>query len=124
MLKLFQVFERPSIVLVSKLDVPMWECRFVLDFQRPLQRLRWLGIRNARMGLTIAYGVPVLHLSETNGQLIATVCRRSPWFRVVTLLWRIYGGRSPGHKVLKASASEVGNDFSRHFAEDAQRGAT
>lgn len=61
---------------------------FLLDFYRPVEKIRWLGIKNRVFGPTIALLVPVVHVGEKAGAFVFGVSRGEPYFEDIPNLWR------------------------------------
>jgi hypothetical protein len=74
-LQLFGFHERPHDYAATKADVPLEDCVFLLDFSRPLEKLRWLGAHNKWVGITVGLFVPVVHQAEQSGGYVISVSR-------------------------------------------------
>jgi NTP pyrophosphatase (non-canonical NTP hydrolase) len=79
-LTLFGFQDRPHDIGVSKTCDAPGECVFLLDFSRPVEKIRWLGIRSRVFGPTVALPVPVVHLGEKAGTFVFGVSRGEPYF--------------------------------------------
>jgi hypothetical protein len=117
-LTLFGVNGYPHDVLVTKANVPLEQCAFLLDFTRPLEKLRWLGAYNRRVGVPVALLVPVVHLSEETGQFIVGVHRSDPYFKDIPKLWNKHRGHPRTRTIVAAEGLQLAADFAVHFPED------
>src|SRR5215475_7682865 len=63
-LTLFGSCARPHDFVVTKIGATVQECVFLLDFARPIERLRWLGVINRWLGVTVIVLVPVVHQGQ------------------------------------------------------------
>ena len=52
-LTLFGFRDRPHDFAATKVGAAVEECVFILDFARPLERIRWLGVTNRWLGVTV-----------------------------------------------------------------------
>lgn len=117
-LQLFGFHERPHDFAATKADLPLEECVFLLDFSRPLKRLRWLGIANEWLGITTGLFVPVMHQSEQSGGFVISVRRGDPYFVDIQRLWKEHRGLQRTLVVSPIDGLELVADFGRHFPED------
>ncbi len=117
-LQIFGFHEHPSDFAVTKLDVSLEECAFLLDFARPLVRIRWLGIINRWLGLTIALEVPIVHLGEKSGGYVIGVRRSDPYYPDIPKLWKKHAGSKRTISLPSVAGLEIVADFGMHFAED------
>src|SRR4051812_27348929 len=111
---------RPHDFAVTKSGCSLDECCFYLDFQRPLERLRWLGFSNKWIGFTTGLFVPVAHISERTGGFVISVRAGEPYFVDLPKLWKQHNGSMRTMVVERASGLEIVGQFGSHFAEDAQ----
>lgn len=58
-IQIFGFHGHPHDFAVTKANVTQEDCVFLLDFSRPLERLRWLGKYNTWVGITVGLFVPV-----------------------------------------------------------------
>lgn len=117
-LALFGFEDRPHDIGVSKTCGAPGECVFLLDFSRPLEKIRWFGLRNSVLGPTVALLVPVVHLSEKIGGFVFGVTRGERYFEDIPNLWRKHQASQhvlPGEP---ADGLQVVAEFGRHFPED------
>jgi hypothetical protein len=117
-LTLFGFQDRPHDIGVSKTCAAPGECVFLLDFSRPVEKIRWLGIRNRVFGPTVALLVPVVHVREMVGAFVFGVTRGEPYFADIPRLWR---KNQTGARVCSAEALDclqIVAEFGKHFPED------
>jgi hypothetical protein len=119
-LTLFGFHDRPHEFAVTKAGVALEDCAFLLDFSRPLERLRWLGITNRWLGVTVGLLVPVVHQAEEKGGFVISVHRGEPYFEDIPTLWRKHHGSARTIKAAPIGGLEVIADFGRHFPQDCQ----
>ncbi len=125
-LTVYGLRDYPNDFPVTKTDAALEDCSFVLDFSRPLQRFRWLGVVNKWIGSTIALGVPVVHVSEEKGAgFLISVRASDPWFKDLQKLWKKHYGSKYGSRRglisqvnLPLGGLEIIADFGRHFPDD------
>ncbi len=93
---------------------------FFLDFGRPLERLRWCGVWNRWVGITMSLAVPVRHQSEQVGQRKIAVDRGDPYIKELQRLWKERFPSSPAVRILlpTKSEAEVQADFELQFPQD------
>lgn len=116
-LTLYGFHEFPNDFAVTKIDAGLDDCSFLLDFSRPLQRSRWLGIVNRWVGPTISLGVPVVHHAEQEGSFVIYVGRSDPYFRDIQTLWKKHSGTKRRTVGASAGGLEIAADFGRHFPD-------
>lgn len=117
-LKLYGFHNRPHDVAVTKTDAPLEECMFLLDFTRPLERIRWLGVTNRSFGPTVGLLVPVVHQGEEKGGFVIGIHRGQPYFTDIPKLWHKHRGSVCTIKSKPMDELDIIADFSRHFPED------
>ena len=117
-IKIFTYPGFPSDIGITKIDVPPKECAFFLDFQRPLEKLRWFGVPNKWIGPAIFFLVPVAHASERSGRLVIGIKRNEPYFMDIQRLWREH--RSVVREMIVETEDDLRiiADFGTHFPED------
>jgi hypothetical protein len=112
---IFAFHDRPQDFAITRANVPVRECPFLLDFGRPLIRVKLLRVGPVRCLL-----VPVAHQGEHIGGYTIVVKRGEPHFEDIPTLWELYAARprtavaGPG-----AEGLEVLADFAKHFPTDA-----
>jgi hypothetical protein len=99
--------------MATKAGAAPRDCVFLLDFSRPLERRRWLGI-----GPTVGLLVPVVHRSEQSGGYVVGVARGEAYFVDIPKLWKRHAGSPRTLTAPPIDALEVVADFGRHFAAD------
>lgn len=121
-LQLFGFHGRPHDFAATKADVPLEECAFLLDFSRPLGRLRWLGFGklNRWVGVTVGLAVPVVHQAEQSGGYQISVPRGAPYFTDIPKLWKKHYGSSRSLVAEPIGGLNIIADFATHFPEDCQ----
>jgi len=120
-LQLFGFHEHPNDYAVTKIDVPLNECKFLLDFARPLRRIRWFGVFNSWVGPTLAWEVPVVHLTEQSGAFVIGVRRSDPYFFDLPRLWKEHSSAKRSLSLPPVGVLQIAADFGRHFADDCAR---
>src|SRR5215467_4491273 len=91
-LTLFGFCDRPHDFAATKVGANLEECVFLLDFARPLERIRWLGVTNRWLGVTVALLVPVVHQGQGKSEFVIRVHRGQPYFSGIPKLWRYHSG--------------------------------
>ena len=120
-LTLYGFHDRPHDVTATKIGADLADCVFLLDFSRPLRRVRWwLGIKNPWVGVTTGLIVPVVHQAEEQGGYIVGVYRSDPYFVDIPKLWKQHRGKRRTIRAEKIGGLEIIADFARHFPEDCQ----
>lgn len=119
-IQLFGFHDRPHDFAVAKAEVSLEECLFLLDFSRPLERLRWFGAYNKWVGITIGLSVPVVHLAQQSGGYVISVSRGEPYFIDIQKLWKKHYGSKRTLVATPIDALSVAVDFINHFPEDNQ----
>jgi hypothetical protein len=113
---------RPQDFAATKVDAPLEECAFLLDFSRPLRLSRWLGFWNRHIGIALFAAVSIVHRGEDEGGYAFGLWRSQPYFTDILKLWKQH---YPAKRVMvemeqRANGLQVIADFARHFPEDAQ----
>lgn len=117
-LSLFGFHEKPHDIGASKYSVTPDECVFLLDFSRPLERIRWFGVRNRLFGPTLALLVPVVHIGEKSGGFVFGLSRGQPYFEDIPKLWRDHRSASRALAGDAVDGLQIVADFGQHFPED------
>lgn len=117
-LTLYGFHDRPHDVAATKIGAAIEDCAFLLDFSRPLERVRWLGVKNRWVGLTLGLLVPVVHHGEDKGGYVIGVERGQPYFVDISKLWKEHRGMPRTIKSEKIDGLRVIADFGTHFPED------
>ena len=114
-LRLFKLEKYPARVAVSDVDTFVVGGAFFLDFSRPLELRRWLGV-----GPVIAALVPVIHEGERTGGYVVGLERGNPYFGDIRELWRQrHPAKAPEPEAL-ADGLKIVADFASQFPRDAQ----
>ena len=120
-LLLLQLGAYPDEIAATQVQTCRDGGAFFLDFSRPLQRLRWLGVWNTRVGYTMSLTVPVVHQGEHPGTRTIAVDRIDPYYRELQRLWQTrYPKVHPAPAMLVAQP-QVDADFAAQFPRE--RGA-
>ncbi len=119
-LTLFGFHDRPHDIVATKVGASLGECVFLLDFARPLERIRWLGVTNRWLGITVGLLVPVVHQGQDKSEFIIGVHRGQPYFTNIPKLWREHYGATRTIKSPPVGGLEIVADFGTHFPEDCQ----
>jgi hypothetical protein len=117
-LTLFGFRERPHDFAATKTGATLEECTFLLDFKRPLERIRWFVVRNRWVGITVGLHVPVVHLGEIDGGYVIRLKRGEPYFEAIPMLWNRHYGTARTTRSETVGPLEIVADFGRHFTED------
>lgn len=118
-LTLYGFHDRPHDFAATKAGASLDDCTFLLDFSRPLERIRWLGVTNRWLGVTVSLVVPVVHQAQEKGEYVVGVTRGQPYFADIPKLWKKHGGAPRTSKTEPIDGLQVIADFGRHFPEDA-----
>ena len=117
-LTLFGFQDRPQDFAVTKAGLPLEECAFLLDFTRPLEKLRWFGVTNRWLGFTTGLFVPVVHQSEEKGEFIVSLQHGHPYFADIPRLWQKHGGTTRTIRSEPVGGLEIVAAFAKHFPDD------
>ena len=119
-LLLLQLGAFPSEIAATKLDACVEGGAFFLDFSRPIERLRWFGAWNRRIGFTMSLIIPVVHQGEHKGRQTVIVDRGDPYFAELQRLWaQRYPATRSQPAASPATAARVAADFTTQFPADA-----
>lgn len=108
---LFELPGHPNEIAVSKIDSPVVDGAFFLDFSRPIETRR-------RFGFLVNLLVPVIHQGEQQGGYVIGVHRNDPRFSDVRALWK---ARYPSRKTPPAAPADgikIIADFATQFPND------
>lgn len=114
-LQLIRLESHPHEFAATKVGSVVPDGAFFLDFSRPLERQRWLGI-----GPTLGLFVPVVHQGEQTGGYVVSVRRGAAYFADIQKLWR---QRHPSARLvplMSADGLQIIADFAAQFPEDSQ----
>lgn len=117
-LQLFGFHGRSHDFAATRANLPLDDCVFLLDFSRPLKKLRWFGVVNQWLGITIGLLIPVVHQSEQSGGYVISVRRGEPYFSDIQELWRKHYGSTRTLTASPIDGLELIADFGKHFPED------
>ena len=117
-LQLFVFNEFPDRIAVTKSAEFVDGSIFFLDFSRPIQVIRWLGVRNNFFGFAVGLHVPVIHQGEEQGGYVFSVTCTNPYFKDFRKLWKTrYPTKNPV-PTSKADAFQIIGTFALQFPED------
>src|SRR5665647_112732 len=116
-LQVFGFHTHPSAFAVTKADVTLEHCVFLLDFSRPLKRIRWLGVHNKWVGITVGLLVPIAHQGEPSGGYVFGVRSGEPYFLDIQDLWRKHHSSQRTILTQPVDPGQIIADFANHFPE-------
>lgn len=119
-LQLIRLDAYPNRIAATKADGVVPGGAFFLDFNRPLKRLRWLGIQNSLVGPTVGLLVPVVHVGERAGGYIIGVQRGQPYFDDIQALWSARYPEPQQPPPAEADNLEIVSHFATQFPEDSR----
>lgn len=102
-LTVYGIHNYPHDFAVTKVNAPLNQCTFLLDFSRKLERQRWLFRRNKWVGITVGLLVPVVHLGERHGGFVISLSRGEPYFTDIPKLWKQHFGTSSSREIQQAT---------------------
>jgi hypothetical protein len=108
----------PNEIAITKVGTVVTGGAFFLDFSRPLQHVRWLGVLNRWLGFTVGVFVPVVHQGEEVGSFTIGVERSDPNFADLHALWRLHYPSKRAAPTKVADGLRVIADFEKQFPED------
>jgi hypothetical protein len=108
----------PHDFAVTKVDAPLEQCTFFLDFTRPLEKRRWLFGWNKWVGITVGLLVPVIHQGEKDGGYVFGINRGEPYFADLPKLWKKHYGSKRTLVSSPVGGLEIIADFATHFPAD------
>ena len=116
-LTIYSFHDHPHEFAVTKINAPLEQCVFLLDFTRPLKKWRQLFGRKTRIGITVALIVPIIHQGEKEGGFLIGVDKSDPYFADLLKLWNKHYGTK---RSLASSVEplEIIADFAIHFPEN------
>lgn len=117
-LTIYAFHNHPTAFAVTKVDAPIEECPFFLDFTKPLKKYRWLGVHNSWVGFVVALGVPIFHIGHDGGGYQIGVHRGDSYFKDIISLWKKNYPISRSPLSQEADGIDVIADFGRHFPEN------
>jgi hypothetical protein len=109
-LRLFKVEGHPRRIAVCDVDTFVVGGAFFLDFSRPLEVRRWLGV-----GPVIGAFVPVVHEGQASGGYIVEVDRANPYFGDIRELWRLRYPTPAPAPAMRSEGSKIAADFASQF---------
>ena len=112
-IRLFKLEQHPNRVAVSDVDTFVIGGVFFLDFSRPLELRRWLGV-----GPAIGAFVPVVHEGEKNGGYVVGIERSNPYFGDIRELWKQHYPADASTPTTSADGVKIIADFASQFPND------
>ena len=109
-LRLFKVESHPRRIAICDVDTFVVGGAFFLDFSRPLELRRWLGV-----GPVTGASVPVVHEGQSTGHYVVEIDRGNPYFADIRELWRLRYPMAPRPPAATADGSKIGADFASQF---------
>ncbi len=119
-LQLIKLHALSNETAVTKVGSVVENGAFFLDFSRPIERVRWLGIRNRWIGFTVGLFVPIVHQSEQSGSHIISVGPSDPCFDDLQSLWKAHFPSKRTPPALAADRLRIIADFAAQFPDDSQ----
>ena len=117
-LQLVAFDDQPGRLAATKSGSTVPDGRFFLDFTRPLQVIRWFGVRNRFFGATVGLGVPVVHEAESAGGYVVSVIANDVHFCDIRTLWKSHFPSEPRIIEFEANGLKVIADFAIQFPQD------
>lgn len=106
-LHLYEVVGFPGRIAIGRVQLPIEDGVFFLDFTRPLLTLgRWL---------VHAYEVPVIHAAETAGSRALRISRGHEILEDLRDLWAAYYPGQAYPVSLQRTAARIETEFRAHF---------
>lgn len=118
-LTLFKLPSHPNEIAVSKIGSFVENGLFFLDFSRPLEIVRWLGVRNRWIGFPVALGVPIVHQGQLQSEFNASVFRTEPYFADIRELWRQRYPQKRTPPATETDGLKIIADFGTQFPDNA-----
>lgn len=116
---LYELASHPGEVGISKIDPPVVDGAFFLDFSRPLRvTRRCCRISNSWIGTATELGVPVAHQSERAGGYIVYMYRTDPRFADIRALWMARYPSARTAPAIVVGGSKIIADFAVQFPQD------
>jgi len=113
-LRLFKVEGHPGRIAVCDVDTFVVGGAFFLDFSRPLEVRRWLGV-----GPVTGAFVPVVHEGQSSGDYLVEVDRANPYFGDIRELWRLRYPTPAPVPAVEAHGARIAADFASQFPDQA-----
>lgn len=117
-LQLIKLNAYPNETAVTKAGSIVTDGVFFLDFSRPLEHLRWLGVHNRWLGFTVGLLVPVVHQGEHIGAYVIGVHRGDPCFADLRALWKSQYPSKRAAPTTVADGLKIIADFATQFPDD------
>jgi len=117
-LTVYGFHDRTHDFAVTKIDAPLDQCKFLLDFGRSIERRRWFFGWNKWVGVTAGLLVPVVHQGEETGGFVFGIDRGEPYFADLPKLWEKHSGSRRTVRSSPVEGLELIADFATHFPDD------
>lgn len=119
-LQLIKLHAHPNEMVVTTVGSVVADGAFFLDFSRPLERVRWLGIRNRWIGFTVGVFVPVVHQGEQCGGYVIGVSPGDLYFPDLQALWKAHYPSKRTPPATAADGLKIIADFATQFPDDSR----
>jgi hypothetical protein len=117
-LQLVAFADQPGRLAATKSGFTIPDGRFFLDFTRPLQVIRWFGVRNRFFGPAVGLGVPIIHEAEHVGGYVICVDASEAHFRELRTLWKSHFPSKASIIDCEANGLKIIADFATQFPHD------
>ncbi len=118
--RLFEVASQPNRIAISKTDNYQTNGAFFLNFNKPLETIRWFGIYNKFIGYPMALVVPIIHQNQNDSDetFVVGLDRHDLSFNLIRNLWKKhYKTSNPIYKD-ELSGLQIIADFATQFPND------
>lgn len=124
---LYELASHPGEVAISKIDPPLIDGAFFLDFSQPLRVLsrRCFGISNtwvgpvSELGVPVVHqlGVPVAHQGARADDFLVYMHRTDPRFSDIRALWKARYPSGPTASTVEGAGLKIVADFAVQFPQ-------
>lgn len=118
--RLFELAEHPNRIAICKTDNYQTDGVFFLNFNKPLETIRWFGIYNKYIGYPMALFVPIIHQNQNDNDdtFVVGLDRHDSSFDLIRNLWKKhYKTSNPIYKN-ELAGLEIIADFATQFPND------
>jgi len=116
---LYELPSHPGEMGISKIDPPVVDGAFLLDFSRPLKTTRrCFEITNSWIGTAVESFVPVIHQGEQKGNYLIHMYPTDPRFTEVHALWQTRYPSPRTAPTTVAGGLKIIADFATQFPHD------
>jgi hypothetical protein len=91
--RLFELAEHPNRIAISKTENYQLDGVYFLNFNKPLQTIRWFGVYNKFIGYAMALSIPIIHQNQSDNDedtFSVGIDRHDSSFEVIRNLWKTY----------------------------------